>query len=188
MAKIVAISGSPSAVSCTRGVLDHVAARLATDGHTVGSVAVRDLPAAPLLAGDITDPAIRAVADAIAAADAVVVATPIYKAAYTGLLKSLLDLLPQYALADKAVLPLATGGTTAHVLAIDYSLRPVLMSLGAAHVAPGYFLLDRFLTWTATGGLVIDGAADTALLEIVDRFSRSLSAVPSPAPALESVS
>ncbi len=55
-----------------------------------------------------------------------VIGTPVYKAAYSGLLKSLLDLLPQYALAGKTVLPLATGGSTAHVLAIDYALRPVL--------------------------------------------------------------
>jgi FMN reductase len=104
------------------------------------------------------------------------VATPIYKAAYTGLLKALLDLLPQYAFADKSVLPLATGGTTAHVLAIDYALRPVLTSLGAAHVAQGYFVLDRFLTAADTGEIVIDRAAATARFDIVDRFSWSLRA------------
>ncbi|GAA2109222.1 hypothetical protein GCM10009780_63570 [Actinomadura alba] len=151
-------------------------ARLRDDGHTVTSVAVRDLPAAPLLAGDKTDPAIRAVVDGIAAVDGLVVATPIYKAAYTGLLKALLDLLPQYAFAEKSVLPLATGGTTAHVLAIDYALRPVLTSLGAAHVAQGYFVLDRFLTAADTGEIVIDPAAATALFDIVDRFSWSLRA------------
>src|SRR5256885_12419558 len=41
----------------------------------------------------------------------VVVATPIYKASYSGVLKSFLDLLPQFGLAGKVVLPLATGGT-----------------------------------------------------------------------------
>lgn len=35
----------------------------------------------------------------------------------------------EQALAGKTVLPLATGGTTAHVLAIDYALRPVLSSM-----------------------------------------------------------
>src|SRR5918912_82296 len=47
------------------------------------------------------------------------------KAAYTGLLKAFLDLLPQYALGGKTVLPLVTGGTPAHVLTVDYALRPV---------------------------------------------------------------
>jgi FMN reductase len=183
MATILTISGSPSAVSRTQGVLNHVGARLGDAGHTVSSVAVRDLPPAPLLAGEAADPAIRSVVEAIGAADAVVVATPIYKAAYTGLLKSMLDLLPQYAFAGKSVLPLATGGTTAHVLAIDYALRPVLMSLGAAHVSAGYFLLDQVLTWTDTGELVIEAAAAEALLRVVDGFSWSLSGEPSLAPA-----
>ncbi|MBC6457659.1 NADPH-dependent FMN reductase [Actinomadura sp. HBU206391] len=183
MATILAISGSPSAISRTQGVLHHVERRLRDDGHTVTSLAVRELPAVPLLAGDKTDPAIRAVVDEIAAADALVVATPIYKAAYTGLLKALLDLLPQYAFAEKSVLPLATGGTTAHVLAIDYALRPVLTSLGTAHVAQGYFVLDRFLTAAGADEIVIDRAAGAALFDIVDRFSSSLRAHRSLAPA-----
>ncbi|MFF8941890.1 FAD-binding protein [Streptomyces sp. NPDC014864] len=45
----------------------------------------------------------------------------------------------------KTVLPLATGGTTAHVLAIAYALRPVLASMGPAHITPGWFVLDRHL-------------------------------------------
>ena len=56
------------------------------------------------------------------------VATPVYKAAYSGLLKVLLDLLPQTALKEKTVLPLATGGSPHHMLALDYALRPVLQS------------------------------------------------------------
>ncbi len=66
---------------------------------------------------------------------AVVVATPIYKAAYTGGLKALFDILPQSALRGKTVLPLATGGSPAHLLAIDYALKPVLSALGASDLA-----------------------------------------------------
>ena len=61
-----------------------------------------------------------------------VVSTPVYKAAYSGVLKVFLDLLPQFGLAGKVVLPLVTGGTASHVLAIDYALRPVLLALGAS--------------------------------------------------------
>lgn len=68
-------------------------------------------------------------------ADALVVATPVYKASYSGVLKTFLDVLPQKAFARKAVLPLATGGTIAHLLSIDYALRPVLLSLCPRHVA-----------------------------------------------------
>ena len=71
-----------------------------------------------------------------AAARGLVIATPVYKAAYSGLLKTFLDLLPQFGLREKVILPLVTGGTPAHVLAIDYALRPVLNSLDPLHIVP----------------------------------------------------
>lgn len=49
-----------------------------------------------------------------------IIATPIYKAAYTGVLKVFLDLLPTNALAGKIILPIGTGATPAHLLALDY--------------------------------------------------------------------
>lgn len=174
MARIVTICGSPSPLSRTQGVLRHVAERLRADGHLVTGVAARQIPAAALLSADTTDPAVAALLGTIGAADALVVGTPVYKAAYTGLLKVLLDLLPQDALADKAVLPLATGGSMAHILAIDYALRPVLVSLGAGHVSQGYFLLEEMITVTGPGEVLIEPAAAAALFGIVDRFSRSV--------------
>ena len=98
-----------------------------------------------------------------------------YKAAYTGLLKSFLDLLPQYALAGKTVLPLVTGGTPAHVLTVDYALRPVLASMGA-HVGQGYFLLDQLISVGSGAGATIAPAAERPLLAIVDAFSESVAA------------
>jgi FMN reductase len=97
----------------------------------------------------------------------------VYKAAYTGLLKAFLDLLPQYALAGKTVLPLVTGGTSAHVLAVDYALRPVLASMGA-HVGQGYFLLDQLIGEGPGADTRIAPAAERPLLSILDAFSESL--------------
>ena len=104
-----------------------------------------------LLGADFRHPAIVEATDLFARADGVVVGTPVYKASYSGVLKALLDLLPQYALTGKTVLPLATGGSTAHVLAIDYALRPVLNSMGAAHIVQGWFTLDKDITALAPG-------------------------------------
>ena len=73
--------------------------------------------------------------DAIAEADAVVVATPVYAASYSGLFKMLIDVLPKDALRDTPVLLGATGGTARHSLAIDHALRPLFAHLGAL-VAP----------------------------------------------------
>jgi FMN reductase len=98
---------------------------------------VLDLPAAALLRADVTHPSIRSAVAAVDLADALVVGTPVYKASFSGLLKTFLDVLPQKALVGKTVLPLASGGTIAHLLSIDYALRPVLLSLCPRHVAPG---------------------------------------------------
>jgi FMN reductase len=83
-------------------------------------------------------------------------------------------LFPQFALAGKAVLPLATGGTLAHVLAIDYALRPVLTSMGARHIVQGYFLLDTLIASGPEGGVTLDPDAAVALGAIVDGFAGAL--------------
>jgi FMN reductase len=145
MALIVTVSGSPSSTSRTLLLARHLTARLDAQGWETALINVRDLPAEDLLWANGHAPRIRDAAALLARADGVIIATPVYKAAYAGALKSFLDLLPQYALVGKTVLPIATGGSLAHVLSIDYALRPVLASLGARHVTGGYFFLDQQL-------------------------------------------
>jgi FMN reductase len=174
MARILTVSGSPRTISRSAKLLDHVAGDLSLAGHEVDALRVLDLPGDPLLGGDVDDPAIRDSVQRLAAADAVVIATPVYKAAYTGLLKAWLDLLPQFALADKVVLPLATGGSLAHALALDYALRPVLQSMGARHVVQGYLVVDRFIESDLDGVTTISGEALPGLDEVVDGFARAV--------------
>ncbi|MGH3311207.1 MAG: NADPH-dependent FMN reductase [Streptomyces sp.] len=177
MPNVLTISGSPSARSRTASLVRHAGDLLAAEHHDVRHLAVRDLPPEPLLAGNAAHPAIREAVEAIAWADALVVGTPVYKAAYSGLLKTLLDLLPQFALAGKTVLPLATGGSTAHVLAIDYALRPVLTSLGTDNVLRGWFVLDRHVSREADGAAVAAEAA-AGVAEAVGRLIDSLATSP----------
>jgi FMN reductase len=174
MATILSVSGSPSPTSRTTRLLHHLDDRLRLQGHDVISLEVRTLPAHALLGADFRHPAITGAAALFEQADGVVIGTPVYKAAYSGLLKSLLDLLPQYALTGKTVLPLATGGSTAHVLAIDYALRPVLSSMGAAHIVPGWFTLDKDITVDGDGTPTIAPAAAKALEQVTDHFSATL--------------
>ncbi|MFE7130992.1 NADPH-dependent FMN reductase [Streptomyces sp. NPDC057638] len=174
MATVLSVSGSPSATSRTARLLRHLDQRLTAQGHEVIALDVRDLPAPALLGADPGHPAITGAAALFDRAQGIVIGTPIYKAAYSGLLKSLLDLLPQYALAGKTVLPLATGGTTAHVLAIDYALRPVLSSMGAAHIVPGWFTLDKDIVVGDDGTLTVAQGSAGALTEVVDQFSTAL--------------
>jgi FMN reductase len=174
MAVVLSLSGSPSPTSRTARLLRHLDDRLRRQGHEVVSLEVRSLPAEALLGADFGHPAVVAATELVARADGVVVGTPVYKAAYSGLLKSLLDLLPQYALTGKTVLPLATGGSRAHVLAIDYALRPVLSSMGAAHIVPGWFTLDKEVTVADDGTTALVPGAAEALERVVDHFSATL--------------
>ncbi|HMG20178.1 MAG TPA: NADPH-dependent FMN reductase [Kofleriaceae bacterium] len=173
MTCVVTITGSPSVPSRSAALAGHVARQLGARGMALASINVRELPAAELLAGRATDPAVAAAVGQVERADAVIVVTPIYKAAYSGLLKTFLDVLPQFALAGKVVLPLATGGTLAHVLALDYALRPVLVSLGAAHVANGLFVLDKTLA-VSGDEVTLDGEVAPRLAAIVDDFARAV--------------
>ncbi|GGM46270.1 FMN reductase (NADPH) [Longimycelium tulufanense] len=173
MASILVLSGSPSTASRTAALADHLAVRLRGQGHQVRTVRVRELPADALLSADTTHPKVAEVVAAVGDADGIVVASPVYKAAYSGLLKALLDLLPQFALTGKVVLPLVTGGSPAHVLAVDYALRPVLSSLGAHHVVQGWFVLDKHIT-SANDGVTLEPDAERPLYEVVDGFSTVL--------------
>ncbi|OMI90658.1 FMN reductase (NADPH) [Streptomyces sp. M1013] len=192
MATVLSVSGSPSASSRTNRLLRHLDERLTARGHEVIPLDVRTVPAEALLGADFGHPAIAGAAELFARAEGVVVGTPVYKASYSGVLKALLDLLPQYALTGKTVLPLATGGSTAHVLAIDYALRPVLTSMGAAHVVQGWFTLDRDITAHEDGTVTVAPGAAEALAHVVDQFSAALAtrpAVPVPTvPALAAAS
>ncbi|MFF8785995.1 NADPH-dependent FMN reductase [Streptomyces sp. NPDC015125] len=178
MATVLSVSGSPSATSRTARLLRHLDARLADEGHHVVPLDVRTLPAEALLGADFGHPAIVEATELFARADGVVIGTPVYKAAYSGLLKSLLDLLPQYALTGKTVLPLATGGSTAHVLAIDYALRPVLSSMGAAHIVQGWFVLDRHLAVREDGALTVEPGAQEGLDQVLTQFSGAIGRSP----------
>ncbi|MFD4137769.1 NADPH-dependent FMN reductase [Streptomyces sp. NPDC058572] len=174
MTSILAVSGSPSVNSRTELLVEHALGRLAVTGFDAGHFRVRELPAAELLSGRTDHPALRSAAEEVAAADALIVATPVYKASYTGLLKAFLDLLPQSGLAGKTVLPLVTGGSLAHVLTIDYALRPVLSALGARHVVAGSFFLDSHVERLTDGGAQLRPEAALRLFDVVDEFIHAL--------------
>jgi FMN reductase len=122
---LVVVNGSPSTTSRTATVA-RVAADL--DGGTVLHLA--DLPADALL-GRRRDPRFEAALDVVRSADRLVLATPVYRATYSGLLKLLLDALQDKELAGTAVLLAATGGTDRHFLSLDTGLRSAVATLSA---------------------------------------------------------
>jgi FMN reductase len=177
MSSTLIITGSPSGTSRTARLGAVVGERLSRLGADPSLLDLRSLPAEDLLHARFDSPAIVRALERVAVARGIVVATPVYKAAYSGLLKTFLDLLPQFGLRDKVVLPLATGGTIAHVLSIDYALRPVLSSLDPLHVVAGLFLLDKQLTIKDDHFVEVDpdvsNRLDTALGSFVTSLKRA---------------
>lgn len=142
MSHVVTIAGSPSASAKTCGVLEYACRVAKRNGLQTHCLAVRDLPAEDLLHANFRSAAIQEAIAWIDQAEAVIVATPVYKTAYSGILKAFLDLLPRNALQGKTVLPVAIAGAPGHLLAIDYALRPVLAALGASHVLRGVYIAE----------------------------------------------
>lgn len=189
--KILGISGSPTAVSRSGWLLHHFLDTLASQHGTLNlldTVRARDLPAQALLHADFADPALIDAVARVAEADIVVISTPIYKAAYSGLLKVFLDLLPQDGLRGKAVVVLATGGSTAHLLAVDYALKPVLSALGAREILDTVYATDAQLPRHDTLGYASIAEIDERLARVASHVQRRLPqapqtpAAPSPAP------
>ena len=155
----VGISGSPSATSKSRVLVEYALAQLAGGGAVTQMVDLAGLPADSLLGRGMSDPVTAAIG-AATRARIIVAGTPVYRATYSGLLKVFFDLLPQDSLIGKIGVPIVTGHGAAHSLSIDHGMRPLFASLGALVVAGGVY---------ATGSQFSDGKPGPELLRAVDR-------------------
>jgi FMN reductase len=178
---IVLLSGSPALRSRTEVLLDYVRQRLEAQQVEVSLLRVRDLPAEDLLHVRFDSPAVQQLRAVVANADGLVVGTPVYKASFTGALKVLLDLLPERALAHKVVLPLASGGSPAHLLAVDYALKPVLAALKAQEMLSGVFAVDKQIAYPeGDRPAQIDDELRERLDEALEQLTAALARRPKP--------
>jgi FMN reductase len=133
----VVLSGNPRPCSRTRRLAEAVAAELGADGATV--VDLSEIRAGLLTPGD------EATADALAkirTAGWLVVATPTYKGAYTGILKVFFDQLPAGGLDGVTAVPVVTAGTREQAEAAAGHLRALLRELGAKQPGPGLVVTE----------------------------------------------
>ncbi|MDH0730492.1 NADPH-dependent FMN reductase [Pseudomonas sichuanensis] len=144
---VVSVGGSPSLRSRSGVLLERSRDWLQERGVEVVTFQVREFNAEDLLHARFDSPQVRHFIELVAQADGLVVATPVYKASFAGALKTLLDLLPERALEHKVVLPVATGGSIAHMLAVDYALKPVLSALKAQETLQGIFADDSQIAY-----------------------------------------
>ncbi|MBW4636563.1 MAG: NADPH-dependent FMN reductase [Iphinoe sp. HA4291-MV1] len=183
MAQILAIAGSPTHPSRTYGILEYISKLLQPEGFQIDILSIRDFPAEDLIFGRYDSPSLEQPKALLEKANSVIIATPVYKASYTGAIKAFLDLLPQKALLGKVVLPIAIGGTIAHLLAINYALKPVLSELGARHFINEVYALDKQIQWQADGTMQLDEEIDQRLrqslydlVKVIQLYNKNFSA------------
>ncbi len=132
------IVGNPKRASRTLQAATIVATRLTG----VAPVVTIDLVT---LGADLLTPgaeSVRRATETILGTDLVVVASPTYKASFTGILKLFFDQLGPDSLAGIVAVPLMLGGDWRHRLAPEVFLKPVLSELGASTPTRALFLLD----------------------------------------------
>ena len=156
----VGCSGSPSATSSSRILVAGVLELLAERGWATELIDLSALPAEALLARSEH----MEVSDALGLVErarVLVIGTPVYRATYTGLLKTFFDLMPTDFLAGKVAVLIATGAAAGHLLAIDHGLRPLVASLGGLSAATSIYATKQ------------DFADDSPGPELAGRLSRA---------------
>lgn len=174
MPDIVAISGSPTHPSRSYALLEYARHAVEAEEYKTATINIRNLPPEVLIQGQFSSPELKQTHDLVQEAKGLIIITPIYKAAYTGVLKTFLDLLPQKSLTGKIILPIATAGTIAHLLALDYTLKPVLSELGARHILGGAYILDKQVIAYDETTIQLDEEAEQRLNEQLKEFTRAL--------------
>jgi FMN reductase len=140
------VVGNPKAASRTLALGAEVAAAAADaaglDGTDRLTVDLADL--GPQLF-DWSSADVKEAVESVRSCPLVVVASPTYKASYTGLLKSFLDWFSTTDLLGVTVVPVMTGAGAHHALAVEVHLRPVLVELGASLPTRGLYVTEAEL-------------------------------------------
>jgi FMN reductase len=165
MSKLTAVLGSvtPPGRLLKALVTMTAAARAADPALEVDIVNLADVRIAfadgraPDVYGDDT----AAVVNRVVAADIIVLASPVYRASFTGALKNLLDHLPVEALMGKPCGIVAMGATAHHFLGVEWHLRDVLTWFGAIVAPTGVYLSSVDFV---DGNLVDSASADLSAL------------------------
>jgi FMN reductase len=157
MSTVAVVVGNPKPQSRTLASALHVARELVGEPDLVVDLA--DLGPALL---DWSDPNVTDLVKHVGAADLVVFASPTYKAAYTGLLKLFLDRFAGGTGLSGLAVPLMLGGSLAHSLAPELTLRPVLTEIGGTVPGRGLYVVDAqhddpaaYADWLAATGPIV---------------------------------
>ncbi len=167
LSTISVIVGNPKPQSRTRQIAEDLAQRVAatTGAEVLPTVDLID-HAAELFAWPA--PSVDSLNEQLRSSTYAIIATPTYKASYTGLLKAFLDRYPARGLDGVTAIPVFTTASDEHALAVEFTLRPLLVELGAsvptrglAFATPRFDRRDEILDeWTASEGRLLLPALD----------------------------
>ena len=143
--RIVGVSGSlrePSKTTAlVRELIDEVAAREPAETRLIEVATLGPLFAGALRREDL-QPEVEDALRGIETADLLIVASPVYRASFTGLFKHLFDFVGQYALVGTPVLLAATGGGERHALILEHQMRPLFGFFQALTLPVGVYASD----------------------------------------------
>jgi len=108
--------------------------------------------------------AVQEAIDRLAKADAIIAATPVYKAGISGLFKSFADLVDNDLLIAKPVILAATGGTARHAMVVDEQLRPLFAFLRAIPTPTSLYAAPEDWGSSDLGKRIARAATELALL------------------------
>ncbi len=108
--------------------------------------------------------AVQEAIDRLAKADAIIAATPVYKAGISGLFKSFADLLDNDLLIAKPVILAATGGSARHAMVVDDQLRPLFAFLRAIPTPTSLYAAPEDWASSDLGHRLARAATELALL------------------------
>lgn len=137
--RVVAVVGTTKSVSKTRALVELIVGQLASRTEII-EIHTLNPGLGAALEREQLDTRAEAAVRKVETADLVIAATPVFRGSYTGLFKHFFDFVGQYALADKPVMLVATGGSDRHAMVIDQALRP---------------LFGFFQAWTAPMGIYL---------------------------------
>jgi FMN reductase len=157
--RIAVVVGNPKAKSRTLTVAEAVAAAIDPTAETE----VVDLAEVASELFDWGSETVTALNASVASCDVVVVASPTYKATYTGLLKAFLDRYGNNGLAGTVAVPVMVGAAPVHALAPEAYLRPLLVELGASVPSRALYVME---SQVADLTPVIDAWASVAVPQI----------------------
>ena len=171
-ARLVVVSAGISDPSSTRLLADRITQKSLDLMRETGTAGLGRVIELGPLAIDIARATVagfpnEALQDAIAriaTADALIAATPVYKAGISGLFKSFIDLLDDDLLVAKPVLLAATAGSSRHALVVDEQLRPLFAYLRALTLPTSVFAAPEDWATTELGGRIQRGATELAVI------------------------